>query len=138
VVISLKGKGIVSIILMLYLILSSVCFDDFKTGDLACLSDVKNESAQIVAEGYGSIKEDMCTAEMLGTAQAILLYHQTLTRNSEILRKSELLFLGFMAIAVLQLPFKSFISVNALFFEDNVDLTELIHYIHNKDGKKKI
>jgi hypothetical protein len=140
VVIFLKGKSrsIISVIVMLYLLVSCICFDDFKTGDLMRPSDVKNESTQILMYGNNSIKEDMCTVEMLGTAQAILLCRQTAIRNSETQRKSESQFGGYIAIAALQVPFKSFISVNTLFFEDNGDLTETIHFIHNKDGKKKI
>jgi hypothetical protein len=140
VVISLKGKSrsIISFAAILYLIISCVCFDVFKTDALARPLDVQQKSAQIFIESCGSIREDVCTVEMLGSAQAILFCQQAVVRNSEIFGKSEWLFGDFMLMALQQRPLQSFLSVNPSICANKGDLTAVIYFIHNKDGKKKI
>jgi hypothetical protein len=140
VVICLNGRErkIYSLILMLFLIVSTVCFDNFKTGDLVRLSDTENKSTRISTADYSSFNKDVCTVEMLGTSQTILFSQQTAYRNSELVRRSESLFLSTIDNAAIKLPFKSFAVVNPLNLAENRDTTETIHFIHNKDGKKKI
>jgi hypothetical protein len=128
-----KSRNIISVVIILYMILSSVCFDDFKADALVYPSD-GNESTQISIESC--IKEDVCTVEMLGTTQEVLLCQQNVSGNSELHRKSELLY--FLSMAAILLLFKFCIPVNVSTSENVGNLTEIILFIHNKDGKKKI
>jgi hypothetical protein len=140
VVIYLKAKGrrIIRTIVILYLILSCICFDEIKTESLACSSDAANKLAQSVTQGCNDIKEDVYTVEMSGVAHEILLCRQSVTQNSEQHRKSELLFGTSIAMAEIRLPLKASASFYASIFKDNEASTEIIYFIHNKDGKKKI
>jgi hypothetical protein len=140
VVIYLKAKGrrIIRTIVTVYLILSCICFDEVKTDSLVYPYDATNKQVQSFTEGCSGIKEDVCTVEMSGIAHEILLCRQSVTQNSEQHRKPELLFGASVTMAEIQLPLKSYLSFNASNFKVNEASTEIIRFIHNKDGKKQI
>jgi hypothetical protein len=133
-----KGRRIIRTIVTLYLILSCICFDEIKTDSLAYPFDATNKPEQSITQGCSGIKEDVCTVEMSGIAHEILLCRQSVTQNSEQHRKPELLFGASVTMAEIQLPLKSYLSFNASNFKVNEASTEIIRFIHNKDGKKQI
>jgi hypothetical protein len=102
------------------------------------LFDATNESSQAITVSYNSSNKDVCTIEMLGNTNTSLLSHQTAPRNSETQRKSESLYFLLCELAFLQLLFKFFTSANSNIYIVNTNVAEIIRFIHEKDGKKRI
>jgi hypothetical protein len=139
-VIWLQGKRdkIYCFILIICLIASCLCFDELKTDGSMYLFDATNESSQVITAGYSFSNEDACTLEMLGNIHTSLLSHQATPRNSETQRKSESLYFLLDELAFLHSPFKFFTSANLNIYIADTDVAEIIHFIHEKDGKKRI
>lgn len=133
-----KRSKLYCFILTICFIASFLCFDAFKADGWVYLSDATNESNQINAVSYSMSNEDVCTAEMLGHTHTRLLRQQTATRDNETQRKSGTSFLWQSALAVLQSPFKFFTSTNLNIRTANANIAEIVHFIHAKDGKKRI
>lgn len=133
-----RGRSIVSIIVILYLILSGVCFESLGTDVFACPSDVCGEPVKISKGIFSNIKEDACTFDMLGSVQTNFLCQRTVTGNSEQTRKPETLSFALAETVTLCQSSHFFSSVDTLIFPANGELTEIIRFIHNKDGKKEL
>jgi hypothetical protein len=138
VTLQFRRKKIYHVIFLIFLITSCVFFDDTKADGLMCLSDAIKDTIPNVTASYNISTEDTCTVEMLGDTYTCLLNQQTVTYHSETQRKTETLFGGLEDYASLQLSFRFFASTNPDIYADNTDVAELMHFIHNKDGKKKL
>jgi hypothetical protein len=97
-----------------------------------------NQSSQMMTASDSISNEDVCTVEMLGNTQASLFSHPITSRNSEMQKKSESLFFLLAELAFLLSLFKFFLSANSNLYIGNTDAAEIIHFIHEKDGKKRI
>ena len=133
-----KRHKMYCLFLLICLMASFICFDNFKTDDMMCFFGATNESKQIITVAYSISNEDVCTVEMLGHTHNSLLTQQTAKHNCETQRKSETLLERIDNSASLQSLFKFFTSVNANICILNTDAAEIIIFIHNKDGKKRI
>ena len=126
-------------ILMICFMTSCICFDAVKADDSMYLFDAANESGQVFTAGEHISNEDVCTSEMLGNTHTRLLSHQTAARNhNETQRKSETLIFLLGDLASLQSPFKFFTSASTNIHTTGTDIAEILHFIHAKDGKKRI
>jgi hypothetical protein len=137
-VVSVKGKRIYSVILIMCLIVSSACFDNFRAGTSVRSFGAPNESHPIFTESYCLSGEDVCTEDMLGNTFSNLIHIQTVTKSRETKEKAENLFLLLYALILLQCPFYFLVSANPNLKREGSDFAQIIHFIHNKDGKKKI
>jgi hypothetical protein len=97
-----------------------------------------NQSSQMMTASDSISNEDVCTVEMLGNAQASLFSHPITSRNSEMQKKSESLFFLLAELSFLLSLCKFFLSANSNLYIRNTDVAEIIHFIHEKDGKKRI
>jgi hypothetical protein len=147
-----KRSKIYCVILTICLVASCLCFDNLKADGLMYSFDAINQSGQIIIAGnntsdesgqiittsYNSSNEDMCATEIQGNIHTSLRSNQTTSRNSETQRKSDSQYFLFGGAAYLQSPFKFFTTANSNICIANINIAELIHYIHAKDGKKRI
>jgi hypothetical protein len=118
---------------------SCICFNNIKTDEFVCLYDAASESGQIFTAAYSISNVDVCTVEMLGnTHTASLSVQQTALRSNEVQRKSATQSLLLCDLTPLQSSFKFFTSAAPNSNAKNADVTEIMHYIHETDGKKKI
>lgn len=101
-------------------------------------SRIQTGSLQIQTESLGSLQEAACTAEMLGTVQTLFLCRQVLSSSSELRKKPELLSWNFIPMAAGRLPIRAFSPETLLLCEADSDSAEILHFIHDKDGKKKL
>jgi hypothetical protein len=137
-VVSMKGKRIYSVILIICLIVSSACFDNFNASTLVRSFGVSNEPHPIFTESYCLSSEDVCTDDMLGNTFSNLINLQTVTKNSKTKEKVDTLFILLYAIILLQCPFYFLIFANPNLKREVSYFAEIIRFIHDKDGKKKI
>jgi hypothetical protein len=93
------------------------------------------ESAHILTESRSNIADDVCTSEMLGNAQALFQCGEVSFRDSGQQGKPESLS-GFFVAPEALLSLLSVSFVHPLLFREKRSLTEVIRFIHNKDGKK--
>jgi hypothetical protein len=120
-------------------IASCICFNDFKTDELVSLFDAAQESGQILTVGYSISNMDVCTVEMLGnTHTSSLAVQQSALRSNEVQRKSETLSFLLCNLDSCQSSLKSFTSAFSSINMESADVAEIIHFIHEKDGKKRI
>jgi hypothetical protein len=123
------------VIAVWYLILFCICFDGVRTDTFVRPFTFGRESAHILTEYLSGISNDVCTSEMLGNAQALFQCGEVSFREGGQQGKPEALSGFFEAFeALLSLLSVSF--VQPLLFREKRSLTEVIRFIHNKDGKK--
>jgi hypothetical protein len=140
---TLKGKSrrVIRAIIILYLVVFGICFEEVRTERLLCTSflcqsDETANSSPILTDLLGSVREDACTAEMLGGAQGVFFCELEAPKSAGSQRKPETMRWFFMTVASFLLLSFSYISVRSSDFGYIGNLTEIIHFIHNKDGKK--
>lgn len=133
----IKRKKLYCMLLTICFIASCICLNDFKTGNLMPLFGATNQASQVIATDYHIANEDVCTADMLGNTHTSLLNQQRVTRNTDILRKIRTILYWLDDFRSLQIPFKFFTSTNPNICNIAVDVTDIIHFIHDKDGKKR-
>jgi hypothetical protein len=127
--------------IILYLVVSGICFEKVRTERFFCPSFLypSNEttnSTPILTDLFGSVREDACTAEMLGGAQNLFFCPQEVPKSGQSQRKSETLRGIFVTAEAFLLPFSSYVSDRSSNLGCTVNLTEIIRFIHSKDGKK--
>jgi hypothetical protein len=109
------------------------------TDGLAYCFGAANNSDSAILSGHGIFNTDVCTTEMLGNAHDALQVEQNTVYNREMQRKLEKRSLWFCAFSSLPLfRSKFFSSANDHTETAETSTAEIIHFIHNKDGKKKI
>lgn len=130
-----KRKQYCCFLLILYLTISCICFDNFKTDRfLRPFSEASN--SQLLSLTYESMSEDLCTAEMLGNGQFYLCNQVVFPENPKLQTTGALPCSAKLQDTSISCSFSSVTSV--VLFIDNTDVTEVIHFIHNQDGKKRI
>ncbi|MDD6038475.1 MAG: hypothetical protein PUD20_06745 [bacterium] len=97
-----------------------------------------NASGQLIATSNCLSNEDVCTVKMLGHTHTRLSHQQTATREKETHRKPGTSYSWSVLSTALQPPFKFFSSAYPNIRTSNADLAEIVHFIHAKDGKKRI
>jgi hypothetical protein len=125
-------------ILIICLLTSCVCVGGFQADGQVNSFVATNQSGQMMTATDTISNEDVCTVEMLGNTQTSLFSHQITSRNSETQNKSESLFLLLAAFVFLQSLFRFYTSASSGIYVVTTDVAEIIHFIHDKDGKKKI
>lgn len=133
-----KKKKLYCILLVICLFASFICFDHFKTGERMSFFGAANTFDHIFTEGSSISSEDVCTVEMLGNTHSGLLTRPSSTQNSESQRKSETLSCLLGVIASLQASLHFFASADMSIDADHASAAGVIHFIHDKDGKKRI
>jgi hypothetical protein len=127
--------------MMLYLVVSGICFEEVRTERIfcptfLCASNETTNSTPVLTDLLGSVREDACTVEMLGGAQNVSFCQQEAAKSGGSQRKPETLRGISMTAEAFWLPFSSYGS-NRIFSPGYTgNLTEIIHFIHSKDGKK--
>lgn len=97
-----------------------------------------NSFEHILTEAGSISGEDVCTVEMLGNTLNGLLLGPSSIQNSESQRKSRTLSCLFGVLASLQAYFHFFKSAETDIDTDCASVAEVIHFIHDKDGKKRV
>jgi hypothetical protein len=132
------NRKTISCFLMIFcIVMSCICFDNLKAEDLVRLSGAAAESGQLSPAGCGNVNEDICTTDMLGNTQPYILNQHTVVRNAKMQRKNVTLLWFQPVVALLRCPFK-FFAYPALTNKWNTNAAEIIRFIHNEDGKKRI
>ena len=125
-------------LLIISLIASSVCFDDIKADNRMPFSGVANEACHIFAADCNITDEDACTVEMISNTHTSVLNQHLAAHNGEKHRKSGTLHscpdTGVYSVFSLNV----FTSANTNIYADNLYVADVIHYIHEIDGKKRI
>jgi hypothetical protein len=139
----LKGKSVrvIRAIIMLYLVVSGICFEEVRTERFFCpsflyQSNATTNSTPILTDLLGSAREDACTAEMLGSTSNVFSCQQEAPKIRIFQRKPETLRWIYVAVAAFLLPFSFYVSFLISNPGCGGNLTEIIHYIHSQDGKK--
>jgi hypothetical protein len=139
----LKGKSVrvIRAIIMLYLVVSGICFEEVRTERFFCpsflyQSNATTNSIPILTDLLGSAREDACTAEMLGSTSNVFSCQQEAPKIRIFQRKPETLRWISVALAAFLLPFSSYVSFLISKPGCAGNLTEIIQFIHSKDGKK--
>jgi hypothetical protein len=127
--------------IILYLLVSVICFDEVRTErffcpSFLCPSNETTNSIPILTDLFRSVREDACTAEMLGGAQNIIFCPQEVLKSGQSQRKPETLRGIFVTAETFWLPFSFYVSDRISNLGCTVNLTEIIRFIHSKDGKK--
>jgi hypothetical protein len=127
--------------IIVYLVVSGICFEEVRTERFFCPSFLcpSNENANstpILTDLFGSVREDACTAEMLGGAQSVFFCPQEAAKSGGSQRKPETLRWIFRTAETFLLPFSSYVSDRISNPGCTGNLTGIIRFIHNKDGKK--
>lgn len=133
-----KRHKLYCLFLMICLITSFICFDDFKTDSFVYRSNATTESSQLIASGYGLPNEDVCTVKMLGNTHTNLLCQLTAKKAGVVRENSETLLGKLDSSTPLQSLFKVHTFLNANVCADNTDVADIIIFIHDTDGKKRI
>lgn len=133
-----KKKKLYCVLLTICFLASCICSDDIKTDYLMPLFGATNPSSQIIATNYRTPNKDVCTVDMLENARTSLLSQQSVNQNTQIQRKSKTLFYLSDDLRSLQTSLKFYTSANPNIYTNSVDVTGIIHFIHDKDGKKQI
>jgi hypothetical protein len=118
---------------------SCICFNNIKTDEFVRLYDAARESGQILTAGYSISNVDVCTVEMLGnTHTSSLSVQQNALRSNEVQRRLETQSVLLCNLYSCQSPLNSFTSADSNINMENADVAEIMRFIHEKDGKKKI
>lgn len=133
-----KKKRRYCILLVICLFASFICFDHFKAGEKMFFSGAADTFDHILTEGSSISSEDVCTVEMLGNIHSGLLTRPSSTQNSESQRKSETLSCLLGDLASLQVSLHFLTSADTGIDTAHASAAGIIHFIHDKDGKKKI
>jgi hypothetical protein len=132
-----KGNRIYGIILIMCILASCLCFDSIRAVDVMRLSAASEVPHQFILASNDTASEDACTFGMLGNVQNGLLALSTAKRGSDSQRESDS-FVCMLADSLnLWTASKFFRSANA-FCAVTVCIAEILCFIHDKDGKKKI
>jgi hypothetical protein len=75
---------------------------------------------------------------MLGNTQPCLLNQRSAVRNVKLHKNAGTRFCRPTDIAALRYSLKFFASAALFIISDNTDVAEIMHFIHNQDGKKRI
>lgn len=129
-------KKLYCVLLSLCFIASCICSDDFKTDKRMPLSGAINQSDQIISTGCRIPYEKVCTVEASRNTHTALLNQHTILHTTEIHRKSDTPFSLYGDLRSLKSPFQFYSSANPDIYTDNIDAADIIHFIHDKDGKK--
>jgi hypothetical protein len=133
-----KYKKIYSAFIIIYFVASTICFGNIKANRSGLDFFATNESNDIFTAGDSILNEDVCTGEMLGNNQISLLNQHNLTSYNENHRKTAAQSFLSNKIIELQYFFNFFSFVNQYALSDDTDVTQIIYFIHDKDGKKRI
>lgn len=101
-------------------------------------SGAANEACHIFAADCNITDEDACTVEMLSNTHTSVLNQHVMAHNGEKHRKSGTTLLCFDTRLYSGFPLNVFASANTNIYADNLYVADVIHYIHEKDGKKRI
>lgn len=130
-------KTISCYLFIFYLIVSCVCFDNFRADGFLCLSDSSAQSGQLASIDCGSVNEDICTVDMLDSSQPYLLNQHTAVRSAKSQRKCAVHLWVPPGVTALTHP-ANFLAYTAFFSDSTANAAEILRFIHNKDGKKRI
>jgi hypothetical protein len=128
-------------LIIVYLVISGICFDEVRTErflcpSFLCTSNETTNSTPVLTDLFGSVREDACTAEMLGGAQSVLFCPQEAAKSGGSQRKPETLRWVFVTAVIFWLPVSSYVSDRISNLGCTGNLTGIIRFIHSKDGKK--
>jgi hypothetical protein len=132
-----KGNRIHSVILIICILVSCLCFEGIKTDDTMRIFVASFSSGQFITSGNEVSNDDVCTLEMLGNAQTGFLALPTAKRGSQLQRKSETMICDADEAPALRSAYKFFSSANVI-SAVNACIAEILCFIHDKDGKKRI
>jgi hypothetical protein len=130
-------KTISCFIVVFCIVMSCICFDNFKAESLVRLSGTAAESGQLSSTDSGNVNEDICITDILGNIQPYILNQHTVLRNSKMQWKNITLLCFQPDVTSLRCLFKFFANP-ALTSKWNTNAAEIIRFIHNEDGKKRI
>jgi hypothetical protein len=132
-----KGNRIHSVILIICILASCLCFEGIKADDVMRISVASFPSGQFITSGNNVSNDDVCTLEMLGNVQTGFLALPTAKRGSQLQRRSETIVCAPDEAPSLRSAYKSLSSANAV-CAANECIAEILCFIHDKDGKKRI
>lgn len=132
-----KQTRLYCILFAIWLLTSCICFDGFPSDHMMFSSDVVSSSTSLITSNDSTANEDICTIQMLGISHTNLLYQRTYKRTNDTNHKWDFPFLLQMDVAPSQSAV-CFLSVtDSKLLSNKAYLTNVIHYIHDMDGKKK-
>lgn len=136
VIMRYKTRKLLSIFFILNIILTGICFDNFKTDHLQTASFSSERPARLQARSMHMPDTAACTAEMLA-GSSVTVHQQAISDNKRSKEYTGLLIPVYCPSKECG-PLPAF-SMTAGFIpsDQNSNSAVLLCYIHDKDGKKK-
>lgn len=127
----------VGVIMLVCIIILGVCLDMGRADEQVNSYTFGETSSNSIVTGTSITTEDVCTVEFIETSRLNILNRQ-LSGSADSREKNDYeTFSGYLAdIQEKLLSFKFLVSSNICVHIVCTDITEGIHFIHNKDGKK--
>jgi hypothetical protein len=127
----------VGVIMLVCIIILGVCLDMGRADEQVRSYTYGETSHNFIVTGSSITAEDVCTVEFIETSRSNILNRQ-LSGSSDSSRKNDYeTFSGYLAdMQERLLSFRFLVSSNICIHIVCTDITEGIHFIHDKDGKK--
>ena len=132
-VLYIKQCKLKSIFIILCLLFSFICLEDIKTDNTILPVPSHHDASSELSSNCNIQEEDACTLDMLTRNQTINLRNQNQFNKKSYNRTTLSPFADSLCPG-----YKFYISVNSCIYNVNSVIADILHYIHNKDGKKRI
>lgn len=131
-----RKKRTVCYILALLMLISGMCFEIIEADSLFEYGFVAASGSYIASDNRGISSEDACTREMLGDSTSF--FENQLTNRSVYNKKEHKVTFVFLYVNIfLYLCSKFFVTANIVQPHKLYGSSVVLHFIHNKDGKKR-
>lgn len=129
-----KYKQIVCYILIIFMIVSGMCVKNVKADSvLSCATEHQN-NANIDSQDVAICDGEICTTEMLGVRCASHIHNESVSLSKTYEKIS---FVCISSDVFSKCFTKFYMAVNIVQPTEVYSKTAVLHFIHNKDGKKQ-
>ena len=131
------SKKRICLILAFLMLFTGMCLENRRAHSLFVSPVIPKTDSSVYADALLRAESDVCTAEMLGVRNYSYIWE---TAGKSALRYKDMK-VSLYALCVwscLQAFFCFFVAAYAVYSSASDDVSEVVQYIHNADGKKRI